>query len=403
MLTSSFPRWPGDFPGSHVLHLAEHLADEQDAEVTVLAPGDPEAPPRERIGPVEVIRLQYFRPRRWQRLAYGDGVLWNLRRSPLAWLNMPGFAFALAAGLIRHARKADVIHAHWGPIGALALVLRPAIGRPVAVTIHGSDLTTPLAPVRRLTRFAIRQADATIAVSREFQQFCQELRGESAPCFWIPHGVDDVAANQLRRHEPGTGTDRPVRVISVGRLIPSRRHDLLLRAFARARQKLAGLTLTIVGDGPQREPLARLAGQLGVGEATRLPGRVDRTEVPRWLGEADVYVSPTTVETFGFATAEAALHGLPVITTRVGFPAELVVDGVTGYVVAPGDEGAIFEALIKLCEDPAGRRRMGREMGQRAAALGLTWRKCAERTAEAYRICIANARARLPGRAGRPT
>jgi glycosyltransferase involved in cell wall biosynthesis len=390
VLTSSYPRWRGDPSSSFVADLVEHLQKRPGNEVTVLAPGAVGALPRERWDGAEVRRLTYFRPRRCQKLAYGEGVPWNLRRSFLAWLNVPAFLATFAWHLLVQARRADVVHAHWGVLGALAVFLRPIHKLPVAVTIHGSDLTTNIGLIRRVSRFAIRRADAVLTPSSDFRESCSAIRGEDGRCHFVAHGVccppeDELA--RLRKQRAGGAAD--CRIATVGRLIPQRRHDLLVRAFARVLGEFPQASLCIVGGGAQRPELETLARDLGIAERVTMAGRVPPKDVFEYLLSSDLYVSPTTVDNFGTAVVEAAAYALPVVTTSVGFPAELVVDGQTGYVVPPANEDALTDALARVLRmNPASRADMGWRMRERVVRMGLTWDISVEKMSCIFEQCI---------------
>ena len=385
MLTTSYPRWNGD-AGEFLADLVKHLADGEGVQVVVLAPGDAAAPSVERSGGAEVRRLKYFFPPRLQKLAYGDGIPWNLRRSLWAWLNVPCMLAVFAWNLCaRYAGSADVVHAHWGVLGALAVLTRPIHRRPVMLTVHGTDLRIRFAPIRWITSWAVRYADAVAAPSTEFQRICSRIRGSRGPCCFLPHGIARPSEAEIERARASSGSPGGgARIVSVGRLIPERRHDLLVRAFRRVREKVREATLTIVGGGPQFEPLRALTGELNLRDSVRLIGRVPSGEVPSYLFSADLYVSPTTVDTFGTAVVEAAAHGLPVVTTRVGFPGDLVPEGEGGFVVDPGDEDALAEAMMNVLEDERQRARMGKRMRERIDELDLTWPRCAAATARIY-------------------
>jgi len=383
VLTTSYPRWEGDPSGSFVADLVGALLDRGDVSACVLAPGDAGAPALERRGRLTVRRLSYAWPGRLQRLAYGDGIPWNLRRSRVARLNVPFFLAAFARALPAEARRADVVHAHWGILGALAVLLRPVHRRPVAVTVHGSDLRTTSRAIRAVTAFAVRHADAVLTPSGEFHEACCRIRGTRAGCHFVPHGVPcPPVGDVLARRHAGRDAASGCRVVTVGRLIPERRHDLLVRAFARAAAGRPADTLRVVGDGVQMPALRALVEQLGLARRVELVGRVPPAEVLEHLRDADLYVSPTTVDNFGTAVVEAAAQALPVITTRVGFPAELVVAGRTGRVVPPDDEDALAEALSAMLSlPPEALAETGRRMRARVDELGLTWPAAGEKVA----------------------
>ena len=382
MLTTSYPRNESDQDGWFVAALARELARRPDTHVTVLAPGaGPESPPSENDGRLEVRRLRYFVPERWQRLAYGHGIPWNLRRSFIAWLNVPCLLVAFAVAIVRDGRAADVIHAHWGVLGALAVALRPVHGRPVVVTVHGSDLVTGIAPIRWLTCWAARWADALTTPS---EQFRDRLRGiHRRDCHWVPNGTTLPDRAEVERRRAAVVAPGP-RIVSVGRLIPERCHYVLVSAFARVRKEHPRACLTLVGDGPEHPALAAQASARGLAAAVDLPGKIAPESVPDYLLDADLYVSPTTVETFGLAVVEAAAYGLPVVTTSVGFPAQLVAEADGGIVVEPQNEAALAGAMLRMLADPDGLRARGRRMRDTVERMGLTWGEAARRFAAIY-------------------
>ena len=389
VVTTSYPRFPGDVSETTTGAPVRHLVALGKMDVTVLAPADAGAPARQQSPGLEVRRVRYFWPARWQKLAYGAGIPWNLRRSVLAWLNLPTFFLTFAWAIWRHARRADIVHAYWGVLGALAVALRPLHRRPVVVTILGSDWRTPLAPIRWLSAWAVRRADAVTTPSPDFAADFRRMRAEGRAVWCLPLGIEAPTAAELDQRRAAAGVQAGPHIVSVGRLLTERRHDNLVRALATIRRRFPTAHLTLVGDGPQREALDALVRQLGLDGAVMLTGLAPRQELLAGLVSADIYVSPTSIDAYGTATVEAAAYALPIVTTRVGFPAELVADGTTGYVVPPDDEGALAEALAKLCElDPEARRAMGRRMRDRFDEMGLTWAACTERLAAIYRACL---------------
>jgi glycosyltransferase involved in cell wall biosynthesis len=134
--------------------------------------------------------------------------------------------------------------------------------------------------------------------------------------------------------------------------------DLLLPAFKAALAEVPGWSLDIWGDGPERETLGRLAGELGLGEAVRFRGLTE--DAYQVLRDSDLYVLSSRAEGFPNALVEAMACGLPVISTDFGGAArDIVQDGVNGLLVPPGDPGALTAALVRLMRDGGERRRLG--------------------------------------------
>jgi glycosyltransferase involved in cell wall biosynthesis len=388
-LTTSYPRWSGDASGDFVQELVKALAEHHKIEIIVIAPADVLTHHCEKNNNITVYRCRYFWPYRWQKLAYGDGIPWNLKHSIIAWLNIPFLLAAISVRMMIAARKTDVIHANWGILGAAAIALRFLHRRAVVVMIHGTDLSSKNKLITAVTKWSIKHADAVIANSPENYKFiCQMQRGKEN-CHYINNGVWYPSDNELvsfrKKYKKQDGI---VNIVSVARLIPERRYDIVLKAFAKLLSQKGNVFLTIVGDGPDLECLKSLAEELNISDSVRFTGRIPHGEVSRYLAAADVYVSATTVETHGSSVAEAAACGLPVVTTRVGFPAELVVDGRTGFVVEPGSEEALLKAMREILAKPDFLCQAGQEMRKRIHDLNLSWSEWAGKVLQVYRICM---------------
>lgn len=253
------------------------------------------------------------------------------------------------------AGQIDLLHTHnlmphvVGPLPA-----RLAGVRAVIQTIHGQSLE--ISPLTRLQwRLMARFTDRLVAISDDAAALWRELHGIRQPILRIWNGID---TQRLQYAGPGPATV----AVSVGRLSTVKDYPGLLRAMALARQEVPELRLVLVGDGPEREELHRLRQELNLVDAVELPG--EQTDVAAWLSRGAFFVCSSVTEGLSLAILEAMACGLPVIATRVGGNAELVVDGETGLVVPPGDPAALAAAMVRLSRDPA----LGAAMGQRGRA-----------------------------------
>jgi glycosyltransferase involved in cell wall biosynthesis len=155
----------------------------------------------------------------------------------------------------------------------------------------------------------------------------------------------------------------------VSRLDPLKRADLVVRALATADG--AGIEVAIAGEGPERSPLERLASELGVANRVTFPGRLTEEQLIDRLARCRAVVFPPLQEDYGFVTVEAFASRRAVITCRdSGGPAELVEDGVSGFVCEPAPD-AIARALRRLVDDSS----LAERMGNAAYGTGarLTW------------------------------
>jgi glycosyltransferase involved in cell wall biosynthesis len=328
VLTTSYPRYPGDVVGRFVADAVEHV--------------------RRRGIDVEVVGPEQFRG---YGLTFGHGVLGNLRRRP--WLAL--FVPALLASFVRAARRvdADLLHAHWLPSGWVAA----RTGKPYVVQVWGTDVELARrAP--RLARGVLRGARLVIAASTALAESARALGAEEVRV--IPSGVD---------LPPEVGEEAsPPEVLYAGRLSPEKGVEELVAAAD-------GLKLVVAGDGPQR---ARVPGALGF---------VPHDELQVLYARAAVVACPSRREGFGVACLEAMAHGRAVVATDVGGLRDLVVDGETGLVVPPRDPAALRAALDRLLADPALRRRLG-SAGRRRAQERFSWDVVTEATVAAYRMAL---------------
>jgi glycosyltransferase involved in cell wall biosynthesis len=157
---------------------------------------------------------------------------------------------------------------------------------------------------------------------------------------------------------------------------PHKRPELFVHAFARARERVPGLTARIAGDGLLLESTSQTAMKLGLGDAVQFVGRVPKLE-DLYTG-LDLVVSTSEREGFGLVLAGAMAAGLPVVAPKVGGVPELVVDGETGFLVRPDDRDAFAQRIIELANDPALRARMGAVGRERITAHFTLARYCQE-------------------------
>jgi glycosyltransferase involved in cell wall biosynthesis len=356
VMASNFPRWAGDSWSPFIHYQAEGMA-RLGHEVHVLAPHAPGAARRERFGAVEVHRFRYA-PDRWETLAYGGGILQNLRRNPLAWALVPAFLLAELVAMRRIVRREriDLIHAHWFiPQGLIAALGTMTGRRPIVMTAHAGDVFATRDRLRRgLLRHAAGRTGAATAVSGPLGREFQGLTGITPEI--IPMGVD------IARFRPAAPSDllQPgPRILSVGRLAAKKGLHHLIDALAQVAPALPEARLTIVGDGPIRAELEAQVTRLGLTGRVRFLGMIPNEDLPAHFNEADLFVVPSIIDQTGdreglpVSILEAAASGVPVVATDVGGISDFVEDGVTGVLVAPGDATALAQAILRMAGDQA--------------------------------------------------
>jgi glycosyltransferase involved in cell wall biosynthesis len=309
VLTTSYPRGPDDPAGRFVADAVEHVRA-RGVEVEVVSPAS----------------FRHF------GLAYGHGIVGNLKARPWLVLALPLFLWAFRRAAARAARGADLVHAHWLPSGAIAATLR----KPYVVQVWGTDVELARR-VPWLARPVLRRARLTIAASRSLRDAAHEL------------GAHDtrVVASGVAFPESTGEPDSPPHALYVGRLSEEKGVLELVEATVR-------LPLRVVGDGPLRD---RVPGAVGF---------VPPSELGDWYRRAAVVVCPSRREGYGVVAREAMAWGRPVVASGVGGLVDAVEDGVTGLLVPPGDVVALREALERLLADDALRSRLGEAAREKA-------------------------------------
>ena len=256
--------------------------------------------------------------------------------------------------------RVQVLHMHkfgsnaWGtPVGRMAHV-------PVLIA-HEHTWSYEGQPLRRfLDRELIaRGTDCFIAVSREDRRRMIEVEHiDPSRTLFIPNGVPPVppASERDARVELGIEPDTPL-IGVVGLLRPQKAINVLLHAISLLTDNWPDVQVLIVGDGPERENLERMARQLGVQDTVRFLGL--RTDVPDLLYALDMAVCCSDFEGSPLSVMEYMSAALPVVATAVGGIPDLIEPGVHGLLVPPGDPPALAESLSELLRSPERARAMG--------------------------------------------
>ena len=277
------------------------------------------------------------------------------------------------------ARRPDIVHTHLVHADFLGLVAGRLARVPVLVsTKHGFNPFRDGRAFAATDRAVGRLANVHIAISGGLARYLGEREGFDPESFEVVHYGIEAGP------EPPPLPGAP-RLAIVGRLIPIKGHDVLLRAFAEARADVPGLTLEIAGDGSLEGELRATVARLGLGEAVSFLGRVPSAAPV--LERAEVAVVPSFGEGFGMVALEAMERGRPVVASAVGGLPEIVEHGATGLVVPPGDVTALAAAIRELAGDP-GRAAAFGAAGRTRALAAFSQERCTERTAALYRTAL---------------
>jgi D-inositol-3-phosphate glycosyltransferase len=306
-------------------------------------------------------------------------------------------------------RPPDVVHGHFWMSGVAALdaARRPDQGYqvPVIQTFHalgtvkrrhqGAEDTSPLER-RWLEPGVGRSADRIVATCSDEVFELKAMGITTGKISIAPCGVD---LGFFSAEGPAAARKRTHRILSVGRLVPRKGVDLVIRALPYLREAgFDDVELLIVGGGgdsgalhadPEVRRLMDLAAELGVTDQVSLQGQVSRGEMPGIFRSADAVVCAPWYEPFGIVPLEAMACGVPVVAAAVGGLRDTVVDHGTGLHVPPRDPEAIASALALLLGNPTLRAELG-NAGKKRARTRYSWDRVAAETEKAYQLAVAS-------------
>lgn len=254
-----------------------------------------------------------------------------------------------------------------------ALAARVAGVNAIVSTKHNIEARLASAPARLLHRVTTKPTTRTIAISSAVSRWTvEQLRVDAQTVRVIRYGLEptpfDTSGRTTARTDLGIDMDTPV-LLCPARLDPQKRHDLLLRSFARMRAKVPGALLlcageTQLGGTTYRAGLQHLSVELGIDNAVRWLGV--RSDIPSLMAAADIIVLASDWEGLGLVLMEAAMARRTVVATSVGGVPEIVKHGKTGILVPPDNVEALASALISLFSNHRRRSRMASTAGKYA-------------------------------------
>jgi glycosyltransferase involved in cell wall biosynthesis len=407
MVTSSYPRFPGDTIATFMEPIAHGVAA-RGHEVHVVLPWHPRLQREGVEGGVRFHPFRYAPAAALNVFGYSGALDADIRLRRRAYLAAP-FAFWAGRRTTRrviHEFGATVVHGHWAvPGGATAAAAAGAL--PVVVSLHGSDIYVAerSALARAGARRAFARAGWITACSDDLRERAVALGADPDRCETVPYGVDaarfrpDDDARARVRQELGVSDSEPV-VFAAGRFVHKKGFAYLIDATARLVDRWPGLRVVIGGSGDLAEALRARAHDAGIARHMLFTGVLDHMAVASCLAAADVAVVPSVRDEAGNVDGlpnivmEAMASATALVATTVGGIPGVVDPDRTGILVPPGDAAALAAAIDRLLSDPRRRRELGLAARDEVVA-GHSWNRVAESFERAY------ARARGGGDCGR--
>ena len=301
-----------------------------------------------------------------------------VERLDLPWAADPR-ALPRLVRIVRRVRP-EILHTHLVHADFHGLAAGRLVRVPVLVsTKHGFNPFRGGRAFAAADRAVARLADVHIAISAGLASYLAASEGFDPGLFEVVHyGIEACP--------PAPPLPAAPRLAVVGRLIPIKGHDVLLRALALVQDRLPEITLEVAGDGPLERDLRATVSRLGLGERVSFLGRVTR---PGPVFErAELVVVPSFGEGFGMVALEAMERGRPVVASDVGGLPEIVEAGRTGLLVPSGDAEALAAAIVELAGDPARAAGMG-AAGRKRALAEFSQERCTDRIEAIYGAALA--------------
>jgi len=397
MVTTSYPRFPGDSVGTFMEPIAKGIAA-RGHEVHVVAPWHPLVTRGAIEDGVHFHFYKYAPVASLNVFGYAAAMKADVSLKTAAFLSAP---LALAAGW-RTARKiarrhgATIMHGHWViPGGVTAAAAAP--GRPLVISLHGSDVYVAerLKPAGMAARAAFRRAGFVTACSANLATRAVALGADISRIAVVPYGVDaarfrpDAEAAARLRAELRVPADLPL-IAAAGRLVRKKGFEYLIDALALVPRAV----LVLAGDGTLGEELRARAASAGVADRVRFLGDRSQDHVAALFAAADLIAIPSVRDESGNvdglpnAVMEALASGTALITTSAGGIAAVVEHDRTAIVVAERDAEALGLAITRALGDPVLRKTLGAAARQLVQAR-FGWQQTAEQFESAYRHALA--------------
>jgi glycosyltransferase involved in cell wall biosynthesis len=400
MVTTSYPRFPGDHVGSFMEPIAKRVAA-RGHDVHIVAPWHPAIARGRAEDGVSFHFFKYAPLPSLNVFGHAEGLRADVKVRSAAWLAAP---FAMTAGWFKamrvaQKRGATVMHGHWVvPGGAIAAAADPSL--PLVLSLHGSDVfVAERSRVARLVaRSAFDRAGAITACSQDLADRAIALGARADIIEVVPYGVDSARfrpVNTIVRTElrgsAGIPFDAPV-VAAAGRLVSKKGFEYLIDAMPLVAS--ATIHLVIAGSGDLDAELRARARASAATDRIHFVGNLPQDAVGAWFAAADVVAIPSVRDDSGNVDGlpntllEGLASGTPVVATTAGGIGSVVEDNRSGLLVAERDARALATAIDALLQDPERRTRLGRD-GRALVEARFGWDAAAARFEAAYDRALA--------------
>jgi teichuronic acid biosynthesis glycosyltransferase TuaC len=375
-LTPFFPHDADEVDGSFVAEPLQYLSEFNVTSSVIAAKPESES---EFVSTARADTSWVRYPQLPGKAAYGSwGLLMYARlRAPVARLHRK--------------RPIDIIHAHAAlPCGHPAAMLSSRLNIPFIVTTHGLDVFSSRRErglsrwwCERVSGFVYKRADQNVCVSRAVSRRITEVLGDAARTTVIYNGVN----TELFSPPLEIDNEQAATILSVGRLVPDKCQELVIRAVAQLCGRYPAIHYEVVDDGPERPRLMALARELGVSNRVIFRGRLSRDQVAEAMKRCAVFALASRDEALGCVYLEAMATARPVIACLHQGIEEIIKDGDNGFLIEPDSLEQMTGALAELLGSASLRERIG-VAARRTVVERLTLRHQAAQLNSVYRECL---------------
>ena len=370
VLTHTFPRDSQDPSAAFMKEFCDGLTLNNN-KVFVITPFDPRF--NRQGDPFKIITYKYIWPDRLHMLGYSRTMEADIALRKRAYFLIPFMVFFSAVTLFRTVKKQkiEIINAHWLiPNGFIAMIVSVLTGVPYVITVPGTDayLATKYKLIGLVAKLTAEKSKAIFSNSRVNLNKILSLGVNPAVKAVISYPVDISKFGQSQseleyiRKKHNLKKDDLI-ILAVGRLVYKKGYDYLIRAIKSLQNY--HIKLLIAGEGDLKNKWEKLSRSLGIGDKVLFIGNINRDEIVNYYNLSDIMVAPSIIDKEGnvdggpVANFEGMACGKPQVVTDVLGIADVIENGVNGFVVPQKSVKALTLALKKLIESQSLRKKMG--------------------------------------------